>query len=550
MPNPISSLTLYNCKLERSGHKTIDFTSATARDTFFGTSNSVATITHTAFDNNATYIREHGIITVGINADALDSAGVNYCRFINPQAGNYYRYCFIDEVEYVAPETSRLHIRIDAFVTNIGNIHFNQCFVEREHVADDTRGLHTLPEEISADNMVCNSVIYELCSDLSARSKGVFDANYYAAIFMTEHTFTAKGDYDSFIGGNANCSYIIAPESVDDLGAFVEYLTDINKSDAIIGIIPLLRDFTTVDEVNVPADVAAEIGTSKVYIISDNAGAQYNVSLYSNFTTLDGYTPHNNKLFTYPYNYISVVSSNGTNAVIEYEKIGSTNNFVVSYSATMSPTLTVSPVNYNGVTNCIEKFVSYSQFAPIAYSIDTYSQWYAQNKNVVDMTLYEKAGGIVKSGLGALSAQNYSQAANSAFDVLSSTENAMGWLASLKDMQRRPNEMKGALNGNALLYMSKGGIQALDMCVKAEYARLIDKYFDTFGYNVSLTKTPQINSRAHYNYCKTIGSNIYGAIAEDQKEMIDKLFNEGITIWHMSNGAAYGTYDALNTIVT
>lgn len=107
MPNPISSLTLYNCKLERSGHKTIDFSSAAARDTFFGTSNSVATITHTAFNGDATYIREHGIITVGINADALDSAGVNYCRFINPQAGNYYRYCFIDEVEYVAPETSR-----------------------------------------------------------------------------------------------------------------------------------------------------------------------------------------------------------------------------------------------------------------------------------------------------------------------------------------------------------------------------------------------------------------------------------------------------------
>ena len=547
MPLAISGITLYNCKLERTGHKTIDFTSASARDTYFSSSNAIATITHTI--SNATYTREHGVITVGIDADTLDSYGVNYCRFINPQAGNFYRYCFIDQIEYVAPATSRLHIRIDAFVNNIGSINFNACFVEREHVSNDTRGLHTLPEDIPSDNIVCNSVLYDLCTGLSARSKGVFDSNYYAAIFMTEHTFTAKGDYDSFIGGNANCSYIIAPESIDDLGAFIEYITDINKSSSIIGIIPLLRSYTTAEEVNIPSEVASEIGTNKVYILSDNGGAQFNRSIYSNFTDLDGYTPHNNKLYTYPFNYISIVASNGSNTIIEYEKITANNNFLVSYSATLSPTLTLTPVNYNGVTNCIDKCVSFSQFSPIAYSIDTYNAWYSQNKNVVDMTLYEKAGSIVKSGLGALSAQNFSQANASAFDVLSNTENAMAWLASLKDMQRRPNEMKGTLTGNAMLYMTKGGIQALDMCVKGEYAELIDKYFDMFGYNVSIAKTPQINSRAHYNYCKTIGSNVYGAIAEDQKEMIDKLFNDGITVWHMSSGATYGVYDNSNSIV-
>lgn len=365
---------------------------------------------------------------------------------------------------------------------------------------------------------------------------------------MTEHTFTAKGDYDSFIGGNANCSYIVAPESIDDLGAFIEYITDINKSDSIIGIIPLLRDFTTAEEVNVPAGVAQEVGTNKVYILSDNGGAMYSVSLYSNFTTLDGYTPHNNKLYTYPYNYMSVVSSNGSNAIIEYEKITANNNFLVSYSATMSPTLTLTPHNYNGVTNCLDKCVSFSQFAPIAYSIDTYNAWYAQNKNVVDLTLYEKAGAIVKAGAGALNAQSFSQANGAAENVAAQTGSAIQWLASLKDMQRRPDELRGTLNGNAMLYMEKGGIQALDMCVKAEYAELIDRYFDMYGYNVSITKTPQINSRAHYNYCKTIGSNIYGTIAEDQKEKIDTLFNDGITVWHISNGAIYGQYDTQNLI--
>lgn len=548
MPNPISSLTLYNCKLERSGHKTIDFSSAAARDSYFSSSNALATITHTAFNGNATYIREHDVITVGINADVLDAAGVNYCRFINPQAGNFFRYCFIDQVEYVAPETSRLHIRIDAFVNNIGSINYNQCFVEREHVANDTRGLHTLPEDIPHENMVCNSVLYDMVSSISARTENVFNSHYLAAIFMTEPVFTSEGNYDGFIGGNANCAYIIAPEQVADLGKFVEYLTDINKANAIIGIIPLLRGLTDVTEVNIPPDVATEIGTNKVYLISDGSNSETSLSIYSSFTTLDGYTPHNNKLFTYPFNYMELESSSGQNAIIEYEKIGSTYNFNQTYSATLSPTLTVTPVHYNGESNSIAKVVSFSQWSPIAYNIDTFSQWYAQNKNVVDMTLYMKAGNIVKSGIGALGAKSYAQAGSSAIQVLDSTAGAMEWLASIKDMQRRPDEMKGTLCGNAALYAAKGGIKILDMCIKAEYAELIDRYFDMFGYNVSLNKTPQVSSRVHYNYCKTIGSNVYGAIAEDQKEMIDRLFNDGITVWHMSSGATYGVYDTSNSI--
>lgn len=547
MPQPISSLTLYNCRLERTGHKTIDFASASARDAYFAGNSTVANIAYTAFNGNATYIREHDVINVGISADALDSAGVNYCRFINPQAGNFFRYAFIDQIEYIAPETSRLHIRIDAFVSNIGNINMGQCFVEREHVADDTRGLHTLPETINSENMVCNSVLYDLCPDLAGFTKAGFNANYYAAIFMTEPTFTVPGNYDSYIGGNANCSYIIAPESIDDLGALIDFLTDNNLSNAIIGIIPLIRGFVTATEVDLPAEVASEVGFSKVYTITDNTNSKYGVTLYSSFESLDGYTPHNKKLYTYPYNYIKVMSASGAETNLEYEKLPGTNdNFIVSYSASLSPTLSIAPEYYNGVTKPVDKIVSYSQFSPIAYTVDTYSAWYAQNKNVVDMTLYTKAGAIVRSGFGALSAQNTQQAIGAAGNVLDSTVNAMQWLAGVMDMQRRPDEIKGTLTGNALIYQSRAGVKVLDMCIKGEYAEIIDRYFDCYGYNVSITKTPQISSRPHYNYCKTVGSNVYGAMPEDHKEQIDRLFNDGITVWHISNGGSYGTYDANN----
>jgi hypothetical protein len=37
-------------------------------------------------------------------------------------------------------------------------------------------------------------------------------------------------------------------------------------------------------------------------------------------TNLDGYTPKNNKLFTYPYCYLIYSNNNGSNNILHYEK--------------------------------------------------------------------------------------------------------------------------------------------------------------------------------------------------------------------------------------
>jgi hypothetical protein len=51
-----------------------------------------------------TYMRKDKVIVVDENADVLDAAGVNYCRFINGDFNNSrYIYAFVDDIEYVAP---------------------------------------------------------------------------------------------------------------------------------------------------------------------------------------------------------------------------------------------------------------------------------------------------------------------------------------------------------------------------------------------------------------------------------------------------------------
>lgn len=540
MPNPISSLTLYNCKLERSGHKTIDFSSAAARDTFFGTSNSVATITHTAFNGDATYIREHGIITVGINADTLDSAGVNYCRFINPQAGNYYRYCFVDEVEYVAPETSRLHIRIDAFVTNIGNINFNQCFVEREHVSNDTLFAHTLAEPLNIPYLVGTEIT---SSVYSGANSTLWDTNFVPVVFCKEYVNNYPPTTESdFLGGMPLPCAAYAILDMSDFNTIVNRIdTGVSVggdqlSNNVIAVALALRDKLQFH--NIPADAANPDVASITQVSVSNLQYTYT----PNYSSIAGHTVRNNKLNCALFRHFTLTDRANSELDFNYEKCSNPNSIPINYTYAfgVNPVLCYYVDHYNGETRNLRRGISISDFPLMPYISDTYSNWLAQNSNKLNLQ-------AMTIGINAMKGAVNGNAIGAVEEAINSMA---GMSAMYQDMKASPDSFSGNIGGSTALANGELGMDLIDYHLTAETADMVDKFFDCYGYNVSLTKTPQISSRTHYNYCKTIGSNVYGAIAEDQKEMIDKLFNEGITVWHMSNGAAYGTYDALNTIVT
>ncbi len=50
-----------------------------------------------------------------------------------------------------------------------------------------------------------------------------------------------------------------------------------------------------------------------------NKGANPNLSLDFSLTDIDGYVPKNQKLFTYPFNYILCSNNSGANVIYKYE---------------------------------------------------------------------------------------------------------------------------------------------------------------------------------------------------------------------------------------
>ena len=85
------------------------------------------------------------------------------------------------------------------------------------------------------------------------------------------------------------------------------------------------------------------------------------------------------------------------------------------------------------------------------------------------------------------------------------------------------------------------------MCIKKEFAVILDNYFDMFGYKINRVKVPLKNHRARYWFTKTIDCNIDGGITNDDLAIIKNCYNNGITFWRAS--ATMGDYSGTNAIV-
>lgn len=537
---PISNLTLYNCKLDHTGQKTIDFSSGSVRDSYFSSNNAIATIYSTPFVSNAYFIRENKTIKVGINADVLDANGINYCRFNNPQSGtSQFFYCFIDDIEYSAPQTSILHIHTDVWLTNFDKITPDYCFVEREHVDNDDLYIHTLPEPVPT-NIYKNDTVYSeefLTSDIT-----YFDNNFKVGVYTSEQiSALTPFNPDHYIGGVSSPGYLYAVDRVN-LSAFIKDISTAQSSDIIVYLIPLI---------NSKVNYHALSGLSyTVYEVSD--GGSQNITKYNYIPYTDYIGNHrirNNKLNTYPYKYILLSDNGQQNVPLKYELCNYDSNgainFEMRYTVSQNPTLNLYPNLYDNKKNNLNNGVSINDFPMIPYTTNYFSDYMALNKNSVATSYFINRANDIIGSAQSLSSGNVSGAIAGVYNAVTDTIQRN---ATFKDMQNKPDTINNVPTGNAKGYCENCKLSIYDTHISEEYAEIIDGFFDMFGYNVSTLKLPQWNSRQHYNYIKTNGINIYGAIAKNDKTQIETLINNGLTVWHISSGGTYGLYDS-NSIV-
>ena len=99
-----------------------------------------------------------------------------------------------------------------------------------------------------------------------------------------------------------------------------------------------------------------------------------------------------------------------------------------------------------------------------------------------------------------------------------------------------PDQARGNTNcGDVLTGAGENTFMFYKMSIKHEFARMLDGYFDMFGYKTNLVKIPNKAHRSRYWYTKTIDVNIDGSIPQDDMQKIKDCYNNGITFWRNAN---------------
>lgn len=540
---PQGNIYLCNVPLENDYHNQLTFTDNEAQITYFNSK------IITSFDNY-TYMKKDSVIKVGVNID--DIIGCNYLFYRNTGFTNRIYYCFITNKEYINENVTALTIETDVFQTYMFDMEFKNSFVEREHVADDTVGLHTIPEGLETGDYVCNSVT-SLYSGGNSTYTCIAVSSSDLPTEMAVNQSTLR--YNGIFSGVAYVFFNTTGQTPDYLsaGKFINVMDTLGKGDAITSIflVPTtisgtltFTEYNIVDGNNITRQLYACVSPA-----SDTATALGTVSNITSPSTLNGYTPRNNKLKVYPYNYFYISNNVGSDAEFHYEDfVSNTASFKTVGSITPGCSIKCFPLNYKKLQDTTTSpATSYSynygisgaKYPMCSWTSDAYLNWLTQNGiNIGGTYVNAKQLGIFRSLAGGLATttHNITNADYSDYDQ-PVVENVVGNIMNtmIENYQRdlMPNQAQGSLNSGDVTYsFSKMDIPLFKMSIRYEYAKIIDKYFDLFGYKVNEVKVPNLQSRTYWNYIKTINCNIEGDIPMEHLEILKGVFNKGITLWH------------------
>ena len=529
MANNITEVRLMNVPLENDYKHTIYFESKTAQESYFkGKSTNVSTF------NNLSYQRKDGFIRIPKKFD--DVCGkYNYVMYQNPAYSNKWFYAFITKFEFKSDGLTDIYIETDVIQTWLFDYRVLPSFIEREHVDDDTIGLHTVPEQLEHGEYTCYLNVSD--ESITAGAIGYVIGSTVDLSGADEELTTEQAKALSWenVGGSiygkvySGIKYFFYSASQSSkVNNVLTNLAKAGKSDAVTCLFMCPWVFLNISDdgevVSVKTDGFKWSNTGNTPIIKPSGCGAYG--------------PRNNKLLSYPYRYLLMSNNSGSSAVYHYELFNSDNcDFQIDGVITPGFSCRIKPLKYNGVEENNEEGLTLGKYPICNWNTDVYTNWLTQNSVNIATSLGAGAIGTVAS---ALTLQGDGVMAG-----LMGIANTMGEIYS---HSLQPPQAEGNINSGDVNFATGNlTFTAYHMTIKEEYAKMIDGFFDMFGYKVNMVKTPNVNHRSKWWYTKTIDVSIDGAIPMDDMSKIKECYNKGITFW--KDTANIGNYSLRNLIV-
>ena len=548
---PSSNVILLKVPLEMDEKNQLTFADATAQYNYFHS------LPQIAFDD-FTYQRKDGTITVPWHADLL--YGYNYVMYQNEGFSNKWFYAYVVGIEWLSPHSANIKIKTDVWQTWQFDLSVRQCFVEREHVNDDTIGANTVPEGMDVGEYVVNDT-HALEPSMVVKDAGNNPINA-AMLICFQVTELLTGMYFSTTRNINRCFSglsIFGVESYDDASKIVsgyDYLGKDTSDSAIVSIFMAPKEFFQGCYTQ-PATFEYASGSTYTVTTHTPVGNSYPSTLNETQTiamnsTIDGYTPANNKLFTYPYNYLYVTNNVGNDAVYRYEDfLSATPKFYMAGTLGQGCSIKLAPINYKHLGTAAYPAENYAygltgaKYPVCAWKSDYYTNWLAQNTGNIAAKLISSTGSGLAMGT-LFSGGNVGMGV--AMAGVNLAQNAISAYAEDAKAKIIPDQAHGNANCSDVNFAWRRYFSANNMSIRYEYARIIDGFFTMYGYKVNRVKIPNVTGRTNWNYVKTNDCYIRADIPQEDVIEIQSMFNNGVTFWH--NASTFGDYTQSNAIVS
>lgn len=465
-----------------------------------------------------------------------------YLMYTNPDYPNKWFYAFITNVEYIADGTTRITYMDDLIQTWYFEMNIKPCFVQREHVNNDAIGANLKEENVALGDYVVTNINEKIFTE--------WCAIVASAVDMSATATPAFADVlQGTISGLEWTTYSFTQDGLIELRRDLDALAGAGKSDAIVSIWAVPTFLVTVHD-------GGELNDDLI----NNSATNFNVSSPS---SLNGYVPKNNKLFTYPYCSLNIGTYSGQNVVLRYEFFSGSTTLAYRGSPMPNGRIILYPKNYGGVADNYDYAVQLGDYPQGSWTQDVYSNWlatqsvkweYAEEQRRIS-TLFdtgtEAASGIANLLMGNLGGGM--ESVNNMIDTYVGYEKnealARNAIAGEKEvMSIVPPSTKGTIGSDATINVfHKYGFKLFGKTITHQYAKSIDDYFSMFGYRVDEVKQPNIFGRQSWNYVQTIGAIVTGNAPLQAKNLMRNLLNKGIRFWHNED---VGNFTLSNNIVS
>lgn len=432
---------------------------------------------------NYSFLRNTGTIMAGFTyAQCLQA---NYIAFQNPDYSNKWFFAWIDEVIYKGDKNTEITFTIDAWSTWFDKWNKKVCFINRQHVNDDTIGLHTLPE-----NLDVGEVIEE--QETEDESYGNLFGYYVGVLSNWRIKDGSTGEellpinkgsqnagisvYDNTVFGEELFLFnITSLESFRNLALFLirtnydGHIEDVKN----IFIIPNMA-ISNADLIQHNA-VVGEVSFNWYTINYNTTPTKFNTTINKR-TSFSNFSPKNNKCFVYPYNYLFVSNNNGSNNIYKYEDFTTENCvFENQFSISIGGSGRIVPKNYKNMSTNDDEALPAGKYPTCAWSSDAFTNWLTQNGINLVASIALTAGGVATAiATGGATMPIVAGAISSVAGTIAGT------IGQFNQASLMPNIAGGQATGDVIWACNRNKFTFREMRAKTEYLKIIDDYFTRF----------------------------------------------------------------------